>query len=107
MKHSFALKYLLSTILQGYLTCVINDTMSYSKKSGFTLRLVEDDENDVAGLYVCMAGVNDSYQLAEYSVIRSYENSTFECKKLHYSYTILSCPLFIICRRVQFLRKLQ
>ncbi|CAL8089036.1 unnamed protein product [Orchesella dallaii] len=63
---------------KGYLTCVVNDTMSYSKKSGFTLKLVEDDENDVAGLYVCMAGVNDSYQLAEYSVIRSYENSTYE-----------------------------
>ncbi|ODN02991.1 Slit 3 protein [Orchesella cincta] len=63
---------------KGYLTCVVNDTMNYSKKSGFTLKLVEDDENDVAGLYVCMAGVNDSYQLAEYSVIRSYENSTYE-----------------------------
>lgn len=57
--------------------------MSYNKKSGFTLRLVEDDEennDDSAGLYVCMAGINESYQLAEYSVIRSHENTTFECK---------------------------
>lgn len=65
------------------MTCVVNDTMSYSKKTGFTLKLVEDDEaNDAAGSYVCMAGINDSYQLAEYTVMRSYENSTYECKFL-------------------------